>query len=107
MKKIKFMSYYYEPSESTVAQGESQIKRYEKLGYYKHQGGNGSYRMVKPSVAEITYLLDGIISTQSVKDMIRKHYGVKNVTLAKLETFYDECVSGKIVFKTNNGYLEI
>lgn len=107
MKEIKFMSYYYEPSESAVAQGKSQIKRYEKLGYYKKQGGNGSYRMVKPSVAEITYELDGIISTQSVKDMIREHYGVKNVTQAKLETFYDDCVSGKITLKVKNGYLEI
>lgn len=107
MKKIKFISYYYEPSESTIAQGNAQIKRYEKLGYYKKQGGNGSYRMVKPSVAEITFKLDEVISTQSVKEMIRDYYGISNVTKPKLETFFNDCVTGKIQFSTKNGYLEL
>ena len=98
MNNINFLTYNYRYSNSVVARGKRQVDRYKKEGYYILRGGNGSYVMYKPSIAEITYELNGNVTTQSVKEKIRNYYGIEKVTENKLEEFYDDCVSGKVDF---------
>lgn len=105
--EVKIVSYYYQSSDSVVAQGKKQIQRYEKEGYYKKYGGNGSFRMVRPSVAEITVEVDGNNITRSVKGLIRDHYKVQNVTRAKFEEFLNDCESGDIKLKSDGSSITI
>ena len=79
----------YEPSHSIVAQG-SQVKRYEKEGYYKKYGGNGTYRMVKPSKTIIRFNVNGEIREQSVKQLIRDTFGIVNVSKDHLDRLINE-----------------
>lgn len=97
---ISINSYYYEPSDNALVQGgQKKIQKYQDKGYYIKSGSNGSYIMVKPSEAIVYFDVDGKKHSESVKELIRDNYGVKNVTEKKLETFVSDCNSGKIDLK--------
>ena len=89
----------YQPSETAVAQGKNNISRLEEMGYYKKQGGNGTYRMVKPSSVTLEYEVDGdgVIHSSSVKELIRDIYSVSRVTEKKSRQFLRDVIDGNIV----------
>ena len=45
---IEAIDLVIEPGNTVIAQGE-RVRLYESMGYYRYQGGCGTYRMVKPS----------------------------------------------------------
>lgn len=92
---VKALNIIYKPSESVVAQGKNVAKR-EKEVFYKKQGGNGSYRMVKPSKAILEFEVDGQRHTCSVKQLIRDAYSISRVCELNAITFFNDVVSGNI-----------
>ena len=96
----------YQPSDTTVAQGNN-ISTLEKMGYYKKQGGNGTYRMVKPSCVTLEYEVngDGVIHSSSVKELIRDAYSISRVTEKQSRQFLRDVIDGKIVldYSEENG----
>lgn len=102
---VTIVDYYYEPSSSFVAQGDKRkIRKYEEQGFYVKSGGFGSYRMVKPSSAQVYFTVDEEyeeqgqdqlpVHNQSVKQLIRDCYNVQRVTKQKLENFVSDCNNG-------------
>lgn len=85
----------YQPSESVVAQGKDVRKR-EKEGFYKKQGGNGSYRMVKPSNVTLNFEVDGVRHSSSIKDLIRDAYSISRVTEKRSMKFLRDVTDGNI-----------
>jgi len=96
----------YQPSDTTVAQGKN-ISTLEKMGYYKKQGGSGTYRMVKPSTVTLKYEVDGdgTIHSSSVKELIRDAYSISRVTEKQSRQFLRDVIDGKIVldYSEENG----
>ena len=101
MNNVIITGYTYEKGSNSIAQGSSnQIEKYERANHcYALRGGNGTYLMVSPSVARITFDYNGVIYEQSVKGLIREVYGVERVTRKRLETFVYDCMVGKIDLK--------
>lgn len=92
---VKALDIIYTPSESVVAQGKDVAKR-EREGFYKKQGGNGSYRMVKSSKAFLKFEVDGQINTCSVKQLIRDAYSISRVSERNAFQFFNDVASGNI-----------
>ena len=107
MSTAEIISYDYQQERSTVARGDRQIKSYKKKGYNKLYGGNGSYRMIKDPVANITAKVDGSEVTQSVNDLVKDYCHSKKISESKFEKFCEDCKSGKIKLKYENGHFYI
>lgn len=99
---VVIKNFIYVPSQSIVVQGNKRvIDSYKKKGYYIAKGGNGSYRMYKPSVTDLVFEVDndGKEHVQCVKKLIYDYYKVERVTRKKIAEFLDDCESKKIKLK--------
>lgn len=92
---VNALNLIYEPSDSVVAQGKN-VKSRENKGYYKMRGGNGSYRMSKPSTAILEFEVNGKRHSSSVKELIRDAYSISRVGEKQANQFFDDVKSGKI-----------
>lgn len=102
MNQVKIISSSYERSDSIIVQGtQRKIGDYEKQGYYKHHGGNGTYVMKKPATAKITFDYNGKTYTQSVKELIKEMNDESKVTKKQFEEFVKNCKDGNIDLKYN------
>jgi len=92
---VNALNIIYEPSDSVVAQGKN-VGRQKQKGFYEKQGGNGTYRMVKPSKATLIFEVDGEKHSCSVKDLIREAYSISKVGEKQATKFLGDVQSGKI-----------
>ena len=92
---VKALDIVYEPSSSLVAQGKDVAKQ-RKNGYYEKQGGNGTYRMVKPSTAILQFQVDGKDHSCSIKKLIRDAYSIFRVGKKQANRFLTDVKAGKI-----------
>ena len=100
LQNVAIIDYYYEKSDSRIIQGNKDfIRGMEQEGYYVAKGGYGSYRMNKPSVARVKFLVNSEVKEQSVKGLIRDYYGVSRVTENKLIQFLMDYKTGKFDLK--------
>jgi hypothetical protein len=100
--KIEVVGYNYLPSKSFLAQGSKlEIQKLVKKGYRIVRGGNGSYIMSDPSIAEIEYKIndDEKVHTQNAKPLVREYYGVDKVTETRLKNFVSDCIYGAVNLK--------
>lgn len=101
---VKPIKTEYTASDSLVAQGRN-VAKYERKGYYCHQGGNGTYRMVKPSKTILFFEVDGEMKSESIKDLIREAYNINRVGEKQLDRFFCDLQSGsiKLDYSEQNG----
>ena len=103
--KVKVIGFNYKQSETKNFQGtKRKLKKEEEKGFIKIRGGNGSYVLSKPSVAEVVLNIDGETETFDVKDLIREYYDMKKVTEKSFETFRDDVKKGnkKLLINQSN-----
>lgn len=101
---VKALDIIYEPSDSLVAQGKN-VGKQRKKGFYEKHGGNGTYRMVKPSKVLLAFEADGKCHTASVKELIREAYSISRVGENQANRFFNDVKSGKLTlnYSDNNG----
>lgn len=97
------ISIEYEPSNSIIAQGR-EVERAKREGYYCAKGGNGSYRMNRPSLAIMTFEVEGEVKSQSVKQLIRDVYGIQKVSRLHADRFFDDVKKGAIMLRYNENF---
>ena len=86
----------YISAERMNFQGDKkELKMQLKKGYQIVRGGNGSYVLYKPSVAQIIAIVHGKEEVFDVKEEIRRIYGKKRVTQRLMELCMDSIKSGK------------
>ncbi len=100
---VQVLNLSYESSDSVIAQGKD-VSRLITQGYYKKQGGNGTYVMVKPSKVILEFEVDGERKTQSIKDMIRGYYSLFNISESRAKKFYEEIKAGKVTLEYSDSY---
>lgn len=88
----------YQHSVSVIAQGKDIAKR-EKEGFYKKQGGNGTYIMVKPSTVSLEIDVNGQKHSCFVKQLIRDAYSISRVTEKQANRFLNDVNSGNILLE--------
>ena len=92
---VKALNIIYEPSDSLVAQGKN-VSLQRSKGYYAKQGGNGTYRMVKPSKVILEFEVDGKRLSCSVKDLIYEAYSISRIGKSRADRFLNDVQSGRI-----------
>lgn len=92
---ITILDLIYEPSESVVAQGKD-VSKYERKGFFKVRGGNGSYRMAKSSKVILYFEIDGVRHSCSVKQLIYDAYGISRVGQKEAYDFLTDLKAGNI-----------
>lgn len=92
---VKALNIIYECSDTLVAQGKN-VSKQKRNGFYEVHGGNGSYRMAKPSKAILEFEVDGKRHSSSVKDLIREAYSISRVGEKQATRFLSDVQSGKI-----------
>ena len=92
---VNALNILYEPSETLVAQGKN-VAKYEKKGFYAAKGGNGTYRMVKPSKVTLFFEANEKSHSCSVKQLIRDVYNISNVGHSHACRFLDDLKAGTI-----------
>ena len=95
---VKALDIIYEPSDSLVAQGKN-VGKQRKKGFYEKHGGNGTYRMVKPSKVTLYFEVNGKQHYSSVKELIREAYSISRVGETHANRFFNDLKSGKIKLK--------
>lgn len=92
---VNALNICYEPSETLVAQGKN-VAKYEKKGFYAAKGGNGTYRMVKPSKVTLFFEANEKSHSCSVKQLIRDAYNISNVSHGHASRFLNDLQAGNI-----------
>lgn len=93
---VEPIRFTYEGSEKEIFRGtRKKLDKKLEEGYQVVKGGNGSYLISKPSVAEVTVDSDVGIKTFDVKNIIREEYGLERVTEASFKKFEREIKDGK------------
>ena len=93
---IEAIDLVIEPGNTVIAQGE-RIKFYESMGYYRYQGGCGTYRMVKPSNVFLIFKNEeGKTMREPVKQFIRDYYRYTRVTEKIARKFLRDLKNGNI-----------
>lgn len=101
---IEAIDLVIEPGNTVIAQGE-RVRLYESMGYYRYQGGCGTYRMVKPSNILLIFKdEEGKIMRESVKQFIRDYYGYKRVTEKLAIRFLKDLKSQRIKLNYTNTF---
>lgn len=98
---VNALNIIYTPSESVISQGEN-VRKQKKKGYYEKYGGNGTYRMVKPSNAILEFEVEGNTHSCSVKELIRNAYSISRVSEKHALRFLHDVQEGNI----NLSYVE-
>jgi hypothetical protein len=92
---VKVLNIKYTPSHSVIAQGKN-VNLCAKNGYYRGTGGNGSYRMNKPSKAILKFEVNGEEHSCSVKQLIRDTYSIYRVGKNNATKFLEDVQAGNI-----------
>lgn len=92
---VKALKIIYEPSDSIVAQGKN-VSKQERRGYRKVQGGNGTFRIAKPSKVTLIYEVDGKRMSSSVRSLICDAYSISRISEKQADRFLADIQSGAI-----------
>ena len=102
---VKILGYNYEKSTGgELVQGNARkMRSYQKNGYKKYAGGNGSNIMGKNASVNLLVDVDGVKKILPGKKVVQEHDPTRKFSEGKVKDFIKDCKDEKVVLKYTEG----
>lgn len=102
METAKFVSSYYEKSDTIEMQGSrDEIEKYLKQGYYVKIERNGYRVLVKKARVMVTLENSKCTNSFNMKNEILDYYGKERISKQLVKKFEEDINNNKITFEMN------